>query len=142
MNLETLCMGCMRERGDSKVCSDCGFEEGTPPERPGQLWPRTVLAEKYLIGRVLGQGGFGITYLAWDLVLDRKLAIKEHYPRDICTRSRDERTVQPLTQRLSEDYRYALGKFVEEGRAMARFYDHPGIVLLLDFLEGNGTAYL
>ncbi len=142
MNLETLCMGCMRDKGDARVCSECGFEEGTSPERPGQLWPRTMLADKYVIGRVLGQGGFGITYLAWDILLGRKLAIKEHYPREICTRSRDETTVQPLTHRLDDDYRYGLKKFVEEGRAMARFYDHPGIVLLLDFFEGNGTAYI
>jgi serine/threonine protein kinase len=135
-------MGCMREKGDARVCSECGFEEGTAPERPGQLWPRTVLEDKYLIGRVLGQGGFGITYLAWDRMLDRKLAIKEHYPREICIRGRDEHTVQPLTQRLRDDYDYGLKKFVEEGRAMARFYDHPGIVLLLDFFEGNGTAYI
>ncbi len=130
-------MGCMRDKGDARVCNACGFEEGTAPERPGQLSPRTILAEKYVIGRVLGQGGFGITYLAWDLILDRKLAVKEHFPREICTRSRDERTVQPLTQRLTEDYRYGLKKFVEEGRALACFYDHPGIVLLLDFLEAN-----
>jgi len=142
MNLETLCMGCMSEKGDVRVCPKCGFEEGTAPERPGQLWPRTTLADKYVIGRVLGQGGFGITYLAWDNILGRKLAIKEHYPREICTRGRDETTVQPLTQRLDDDYRYGLKKFVEEGRAMARFYDHPGIVLLLDFFEGNGTAYI
>lgn len=142
MNLETLCMGCMRDKGDARVCAVCGFEEGTPPDRPGQLWPRTILADKYLIGRVLGQGGFGITYLAWDLLLDRKLAIKEHYPREICTRGRDEHTVQPLTHRLDDEYRYGLKKFVEEGRAMACFYDHPGIVLLLDFFEANGTAYI
>jgi serine/threonine protein kinase len=135
-------MGCMRDKGDARVCSECGFEEGTAPERPGQLWPRTILSDKYVIGRVLGQGGFGITYLARDLLLDRKLAIKEHFPREICTRGRDEHTVQPLSARQNDEYTYGLKKFVEEGRALAGFYDHPGIVLLLDFFEANGTAYI
>ncbi|HEX3095414.1 MAG TPA: protein kinase [Candidatus Angelobacter sp.] len=142
MNPEELCMGCMRVKGNARVCGQCGWEEGAPPEYSGQLWPRTILAQKYLIGRVLGQGGFGITYLAWDLLLDRKLAIKEHFPREICNRARDERTVQPLTRRHQNDYDYGLKKFSEEGRALARFYDYPGIVLLLDFLEANATAYI
>jgi len=142
MNPEKLCMGCMREKGNAQVCSACQWEEGTPPEHPGQLYPRTILAQKYLLGRVLGQGGFGITYLAWDLLLDRKLAIKEHFPREICNRARDDRTVQPLSRRQQDDYGYGLRKFGEEGRALARFYDYPGIVLLLDFFEANGTAYL
>jgi serine/threonine protein kinase len=142
MNPEELCMGCMQTKGNAHVCSRCQWEEGTPPELPGQLWPRSILDKKYLVGRVLGQGGFGITYLAWDLLLDRKLAIKEHFPREICNRGRDDRTVQPLSRRHQDDYTYGLRKFAEEGRALAHFYDYPGIVLLLDFFEANGTAYI
>lgn len=142
MNSETLCMGCMRDKGDAAVCPECGFQEGTPPDSPAQLPPRTVLAEKYVLGRVLGQGGFGITYLAWDLLLNRKLAIKEYYPREICSRGRDELTVQPLSQRAQEDFQYGKSKFVEEGQNLARFRDYPGIVSLLEFIEANGTAYI
>jgi serine/threonine protein kinase len=142
MNSETLCMGCMRDKGDAAVCPECGFQEGTPPDSPAQLPPRTILAEKYVLGRVLGQGGFGITYLAWDLLLNRKLAIKEYYPREICSRGRDELTVQPLSQRAQEDFQYGKSKFVEEGQNLARFRDYPGIVSLLEFIEANGTAYI
>jgi len=142
MNLEHLCMGCMGDKGDAQVCPVCGWEEGTPPELPVQLSPRVVLIEKYLLGKVLGQGGFGITYLAWDVLLNRKLAIKEYFPREICGRGRDDRTIQPLSQRSQPDYEYGLAKFVEEGRNLAKFRDYPGIVSLLDFFEANGTAYI
>ncbi len=135
-------MGCMGEKGDAEVCALCGWMEGTPPELPVQLAPRTVLGEKYLLGRVLGQGGFGITYLAWDLLLSRKLAIKEYFPREICGRGRDSITLQPLSQRSRPDYEYGLAKFVEEGRNLAQFRDYPGIVSLLDFFDANGTAYI
>jgi serine/threonine protein kinase len=132
----------MREKGKAAVCPECGWREGTPPTSPVQIPPRTVLVEKYVLGRVLGQGGFGITYLAWDLLLNRKLAIKEYFPQEICSRSRDERTVQPLSQRALEDFQYGLSKFVEEGQNLARFRDYPGIVSLLEFFEANGTAYI
>lgn len=132
----------MSDKGEAQVCPECGWEEGTPPELPAQLAPRTVVSDKYLIGKVLGQGGFGITYLAWDLHIDRKLAIKEYFPRELCSRARDDRTVQPLSQRSRDDFSYGLTKFVEEGRALARFRDYPGIVSLLDFFEANGTAYI
>ena len=135
-------MGCMGDKGDAEVCPTCGWAEGTPPELPVQLWPRSVLIEKYILGKVLGQGGFGITYLAWDLLLNRKLAIKEYFPREICGRGRDDRTIQPLSQRSQQDYEYGLAKFVEEGRNLAKFRDYPGIVSLLDFFEANGTAYI
>lgn len=142
MNVEQLCMGCMGERGDAEVCPLCGWTEGTPPELPVQLAPRTLISEKYLLGKVLGQGGFGITYLGWDLLLNRKLAIKEYFPREICGRGRDSLTLQPLSQKSNHDYQYGLAKFVEEGRNLARFRDYPGIVSLLDFFEANGTAYI
>jgi len=132
----------MGDKGDAAVCGHCGWAEGTPPELPTQLAARTVLGEKYLLGKVLGQGGFGITYLAWDLLLNRKLAIKEYFPREICGRGRDDLTLQALSQRSQQDYQYGLAKFVEEGRNLARFRDYPGIVSLLDFFEANGTAYI
>jgi len=142
MDVQHLCMGCMRNKGAADPCPDCGWVEGTLPDSPAQLVPRTILAEKYILGRVLGQGGFGITYLAWDMLLSRKLAIKEYFPREICLRARDSRTVQAVTSRGLEDFQYGLTKFVEEGRNLARFRDYPGIVSLLEFFEANGTAYI
>ncbi len=142
MDFQHLCMGCMKHKVEADPCPHCGWVEGTLPDSPAQLGPHTILAEKYILGRVLGQGGFGITYLAWDMLLNRKLAIKEYFPREICLRARDSRTVQPLASRSREDFQYGLTKFVEEGRNLARFRDYPGIVSLLEFFEANGTAYI
>jgi serine/threonine protein kinase len=142
MTPELLCMGCMEERGPSSRCIHCGWLEGSPAESLLQLSPRTVLDGRYLIGRALGQGGFGITYLAWDLNLESKLAVKEYFPRDICTRARDECTVQPVTHGDRESFQEARKTFMEEGRALARFRDHPGVVAVLGFFQENGTAYI
>jgi serine/threonine protein kinase len=139
---QSLCMGCMANKGVALRCPDCGWEEGQPADSPQHLPPRTVLEGKYLVGRALGQGGFGITYLAWDLNLNCKAAVKEYFPRDLCTRGRDGCTVQPLTQRTKESFGYGLGKFLEEGQALARFRDHPGMVSVLGYFKENGTAYL
>jgi serine/threonine protein kinase len=142
MNPQALCMGCMRERGSAPVCPHCGWLEGAPAESPLQLAPRTILGGKYLLGRVLGQGGFGITYLAWNLTTGGKLAIKEYFPLGISTRSDDSLTVNAISAKNKQDLEYGLRKFAEEGQALARFKDRPGIVSMIDFLYANGTEYI
>jgi len=132
----------MENKGEAKVCPVCGLEEGTPPESSAQLPARTVLQEKYLLGRVLGQGGFGITYLAWDLELDRKVAIKEYFPASIVSRSISSSTVTVSSGKYKDDFNYGLEKFLEEGKNLAKFQGHPGIVSVLNFLKANNTAYL
>ena len=82
---KTRCLGCMREKTGGAVCEHCGFDENTRNESH-QLAVGTVLKEQYQIGKVLGQGGFGITYLGWDLYLDIPVAIKEYYPKGMVIR--------------------------------------------------------
>jgi serine/threonine protein kinase len=142
MNPDLLCMGCMTDTNAAEVCPRCGYSDRRPAESSVQLEPRTVLNQRYLLGRVLGQGGFGITYLAYDLESDRKLAIKEYFPAVISTRAQNRLTVTPLSARNRADLEYGLGKFEEEGKALARFKDHRGVVSMLDFFYGNGTAYI
>ena len=70
------CLGCMEDfRG--YPCPNCGYDPGADKGNGYALPPETILYGKYLVGRVLGQGGFGITYVGWDLALERKVAIKE-----------------------------------------------------------------
>jgi len=138
---ELLCMGCMAQKGKAAVCAHCGyFDRG--PENPLQLPPRTTLEGKYLIGRALGQGGFGITYLAWDLERNQKLAIKEYFPLQISTRAQDHLTVNPISAKTRNDLEYGLNKFAEEARSLLQFPNHPGIVSMVDFFYANGTAYI
>ena len=142
MEFDHLCMGCMADREGRDVCPRCGYVEGTRPEVPFHLPPRTVLNGRYLLGKVLGHGGFGITYLAWDMRLNVKLAIKEYMPHDFASRTAGEREVQAYSGTVHEQFGYGLQKFLEEARILAQFNNHPGIVSVLDFFEENGTAYL
>ena len=142
MELRSLCMGCMEDRGHSAVCPHCGWVDGTYPESALHLPPGTVLVDKYLLGRVLGQGGFGITYLAWDIYLDRKLAVKEFFPRDLCYRETGNILVSIYPGTESSQYNYGLDKFLDEGKTLAKFDGHPNIVSVRDFFKANDTAYL
>jgi hypothetical protein len=130
------------EPRDGPVCSLCGWEEESPQASPNFLAPRTVLDGRYLLGRVLGAGGFGITYLAWELNLNFKLAIKEYFPNSFGTRGRDHSTVVPANSQSRDAFDHGLDKFLEEGRALARFQGHPSIASVMTFFKANGTSYL
>ncbi|HSW36191.1 MAG TPA: FHA domain-containing protein [Candidatus Limnocylindrales bacterium] len=142
MDLNNLCMGCMEVSGADAGCTQCGWVEGTGPESPLHLPPRSVLSKKYLLGRVLGQGGFGITYLAWDIYLDRKLAVKEYFPRELVFREKGYETVTLFSNATQGQYEYGLDKFIEEGKILAKLEGHPNIVSVKDFFKNNNTAYL
>ena len=94
----------------------------------------------YVIERVLGQGGFGITYLARDTNLDQAVAIKEYLPVEVATR-RPDATVSARTAEHDERYRWGLERFIREARTLARF-DHPNIVRVYSVFEFNNTAYM
>ena len=102
------------------------------------LAPGHIL-ESYLIEKELGQGGFGITYLALDQTLNRKVAIKEYFPGDIARRQPDG-AIQS-TSAGKEQFEWGLKSFLSEARTLAVF-SHPNIVRVLRFFEANGSAYL
>jgi len=102
--------------------------------------PRGYHLYWYLLERVLGQGGFGITYLARDTNLDQRVAIKEYLPIDVATR-RNDATVRARTEAHDERYHWGLERFIREARTLARF-DHPNIVRVLSVFEFNNTAYM
>ena len=93
------------------------------------------------IERVLGAGGFGITYLASDLDLDRKVAVKEFLPTSLAMRAADGSSVRPLSSDDESDLKYGLARFRDEAQTLARF-SHPNIVGVYKYFEDNDTAYL
>ena len=95
---------------------------------------------EFEIDRVLGAGGFGITYLARDLSLEAWRAVKEYLPRDWGTRRQDG-TIGPRTGGDAEDYRWGLERFIDEARMLARF-KHPHIVQVYRVFKAQGTAYM
>lgn len=94
----------------------------------------------YRIGRVLGRGAFGITYLAEDINLDRPVAIKEFFPSQHCIRV-GSTDVQPLSDESADEFNLAMQRFLIEGRTLAQF-EHPNIIRVINVFEQNGTAYM
>ncbi|WPL17893.1 Serine/threonine-protein kinase StkP [Thiorhodovibrio winogradskyi] len=141
MDPTTLCPGCFALIGKANPCPHCGFDKNAP--RPVQALPvRTLLNQQFLVGRVLGKpGGFGITYLAWDQLLEARVAIKEYLPRELAVRAQDSRTLHPHSQDEIDLFRYGLEQFMAEARTLAKL-DHPNLVRVRQFFEANGTAYL
>ena len=141
--IDGLCMNCLQQKKAQGACLHCGFDETTYAASPHHLPLRTILAGKYLVGRVLGEGGFGITYLGWDLNLDLKIAIKEYYPTGFVTRENTTtNTVTPYMGEKAQFFTKGRTRFVDEAKSLAKFYALPGIVSVKDFFLENGTAYI
>ena len=91
----------------------------------------------------MGEGGFGITYVGWDLNLATKVAIKEYFPQSFVTRMPEQgQSVTVLTGNSAEYYQKGLEKFVDEARCLGKFWELPGIVSAKDYFEANRTAYI
>lgn len=137
------CFGCMAELPDgTAVCPVCGYESGSGPQNAQFLEPGARLAERYLVGRVLGSGGFGVTYLAWDEVLGRKVAVKEYFPSSLSTRVSGQRDITVFTGEKERIFRHGLQRFQEEAQLLTQLNGYDGIVSVYDVLEANGTAYI
>ena len=136
------CLGCM-EDFQGYPCPKCGYDPQLVQGNEYVLPPQTILNGKYLVGKVLGQGGFGITYIGWDIALERKVAIKEYYPSGHVSRSPG--TLQ-LTWYSSEPSQAArqdgMQIFLKEARKMVKVENIPGVVRVLDLFQENGTAYI
>jgi len=122
--------------------NDSGYgDEGAVEDDHDRLaLPHGYQLKEYQIQGVLGQGGFGITYLAHDERLDRDVAIKEFLPSDLAIRHGDS-TVAPRSTRATRDYNGGLDRFLKEARTLAQF-SHPNIVRIFTSFEANGTAYI
>lgn len=156
-----LCMGCMKEYDrPAVVCPHCGFTVSQYQRPKNSLPLYEILNGKYLVGKVIGIGGFGITYVGWDFYQSKKVCIKEYFPRQIATRTGTgssyteqisvsiQYTInEPLpeaggTTKLQQAYMKGLESYIKEAETLSKFYLMPGIVSVRDFFYGNRTAYI
>ena len=136
-----LCPSCFRLI-DSSVCPHCYYPRESK-NQSHQLPIGTVLRERYRIGKVLGQGGFGITYLGWDTLLESKVAIKEFYPGSLVNRDCGvSPNVSCNTAMMEPHYHATLDRFLQEAKALVKFRSIPEVVDIRDFFTGNNTAYI
>lgn len=138
------CPGCLRDAEfENGVCAKCGFDMNGYTVMPHHLVPGTLVKQRYKIGRVLGEGGFGITYIGIDTVLNLKVAIKEFYMSGYVNRNHDASPNVFATLGTHRDtFEKNREKFLNEARVLAQFYGEAGIVGVRDFCEENGTAYI
>ena len=138
------CPGCLRDTEfENGVCAKCGFDMNGYTVMPHHLVPGTLVKQRYKIGRVLGEGGFGITYIGIDTVLNLKVAIKEFYMSGYGNRNHDASPNVFATLGTHRDtFEKNREKFLNEARVLAQFYGEAGIVGVRDFCEENGTAYI
>lgn len=140
-----ICYGCMKKIDKKEnVCPYCGFDGNHYATKFYQLGLGTMLANRYVIGKMLGEGGFGITYIAWDMNLEVPVAVKEYYPNGLVNRdtTTGNRTVFTMEGKKKESFEIGLAKVINEARRMAKFRNLQGIVTVVDFFRENGTAYI
>lgn len=144
MDINHLCPHCMREvKEQAENCPYCGKPLSMVNEVQHQLKPFTILAGKYIVGDVLGEGGFGITYIGVDINLELRVAIKEFYPNGYATRESNVTTELTAYAGQSMDIVYKWrDNFIKEARSLAKCAHLSGVVGVKDFFEENNTAYI
>ncbi len=135
-----LCESCFTNIA-GEPCPACGFNKAVYTAKPGVMPVGSILTGKYVIGQVIGQGGFGITYRAYDIKREQIIAIKEYYPSSLAARLDDRLTVAVTSEENGEIFRNGIEKFYDEARLVSRFNGNPNIVSVYEFFYENNTAY-
>lgn len=142
---QNLCMGCMHELDNEETCSYCGLDQKTYHPNPRCLIPGTMLRDRYMLGRVLGEGSFGITYIGWDLLLKLPVAVKEFFPTSYVSRDvlrGSDTSVYVFEKKDAVDFKKQIRRFYKEAQALSRFQSLHSIVSVRDFFYANDTAYM
>ena len=137
------CFNCFHEyEAGEKRCPYCGFPAGyfNRKDYPDALECGSVLYGRYVLGKVLGQGGFGITYLANDYKRNKPVAVKEYFPKEAAKRNGTNQVI-PVSHSKSEAFQYGMDRFLDEARTLAEFIGNKNIVKVHRFFKENGTAY-
>lgn len=141
INGKRFCENCFEEVTGA-VCKACGFNSEDNAPDPTMLAPGSVLQNRYVVGRVIGKGGFGITYLAYDALVGRKIAVKEYFPYGVAQRTATSADVSVTSAESAEAFKLGAEKFYNEARLVTKFNGNPNIVGVYDCFYENGTVYM
>ena len=138
-NTDNLCMSCMKPIGDAKQCPYCGYHADSPQLSP-YLPIRSVVANRYLVGKVLEFNGDGVTYAGWDMTERIAAKVREFLPDAICSRENGETQVRVM-QGCERAYTDCYQSFLELWRKLMRLMGLSALISVTDVVEDNGTAY-
>lgn len=141
-DIRTICPNCFSTIDKSGFCFRCRKRANTVAASQLTLPPKTILKERYLIGNPLGSGGFGITYLGWDMHNSVKVAVKEFFPKGYTTRIPLSNKVTVLRQTYAAAFKHWLAAFIQEAQILTSINHLHGVVKILDFFQANNTAYI
>lgn len=139
---DILCPRCFGKANAKGVCTECGKKISAPiPYDPAHLPPQSTLKNRYILSSAIGEGGFGITYLAYDTMRGMKVAVKEYFPSSIAAR-REDGSVFPEKPELRQRFMLGKKRFMDEAKNMAAIKELRGVPAVLDFFSENDTAYI
>ena len=136
-----LCDFCFEPIRPGCICTNCGLTHENYNAEAGLLMPGTNLLGKYIIGRVLGRGGFGATYLAYSSERNKVVAIKEYYPTGIANRAKGEEKISIVSAEKRKGFEKGANRFFEEAKTMSKFNTNKNIVSVYEFFYANDTVY-
>lgn len=143
MDDQNRCMRCMGQKdSQQETCPACGFSEKDFVPEKHHLQPHTILKGQYLVGCALGEGGFGITYIGWDMFLHIPVAIKEYFPSGVVIRDQGQHTVSVFAGKDEESFLQGRSSFFREAQKVAKFDNNVGVVSVKNCFLENGTAYI
>ena len=137
----SLCDFCFEPVVPGTVCAKCGLTHESYHAEAGLLMPGANLLGKYIIGRVLGRGGFGATYLAYSSERNKPVAIKEYFPTGIANRAKGEESVSIVSDDKKKVFDKGAKRFFEEAKTIARFNTNKHVVSVYEFFYANNTVY-
>ena len=141
MDTNNLCMGCMREKSEGMAkCLKCGYVEGSP-YLPSYLAPKTILEDRYLIGKVLSYNGSGATYIRYDLIMNCKVRVREYMPENLATREKGDNTVRVKTGSEIQ-YKSLKEDFIELARNLVKLNSLSEVEHVSGIFEANNTVYV
>lgn len=135
-----LCSGCFAAL-KKKPCKKCGFSEESYLPDNMVLPCGTILMGNFIIGNVIGKGGFGITYLAYDVKYGKVIAVKEYFPIELSLRESNGTGLMVRDKKSAEIFKHGAEKFYNEASFVAKFSGNPNIVQVYQFFYENNTAY-
>ena len=137
--MEKICGRCSSPL-TGNICPVCGYDQSADNDSAA-LKAGTSLDDRYVIGRVIGAGGFGITYIAYDTEEERTVAIKEYYPKGVAVRGEDNFTIEPMASMQKEEFLLGMERFRNEAEILSALSRDTDVIKVFGTFLQNGTAY-